>query len=67
MLLKATALASTVSLFDLTGRAKTLVAETYAPYEIFIIVGLIYLSLGLVLQSLVRWWEAKIQLPYRGA
>ncbi|WP_180356153.1 ABC transporter permease [Aliirhizobium smilacinae] len=63
MLMKGTALASTISLFDLTGRAKTLVAETYAPYEIFILVALIYLLLGLALQSLVKWGEAKVRLP----
>ena len=35
-LLKSTALASTITITDMTGIARTIVAETYAPYEIFI-------------------------------
>ena len=35
-MLKATALASTVTLMDMTGVARTIVAKTFAPYEIFI-------------------------------
>jgi His/Glu/Gln/Arg/opine family amino acid ABC transporter permease subunit len=42
--LKATALASTVTLMDVTGVARTLVSETYAPYEIFIAAAVIYLA-----------------------
>jgi octopine/nopaline transport system permease protein len=45
-MLKTTALASTVTLSDLTGVARTVVAQTYAPYEIFISAALIYLALA---------------------
>lgn len=44
-LLKATALASTITLADMTGIARTIVAETYAPYEIFISLAVIYMTL----------------------
>lgn len=45
-MLKTTALASTVTLMDLTGVARTVVAQTYAPYEIFISAAIIYLTLA---------------------
>ena len=44
-MLKATALASTVTLLDVTGVARTIVSETFAPYEIFIAAAIIYLVL----------------------
>ncbi|HEX9752982.1 MAG TPA: ABC transporter permease subunit [Methyloceanibacter sp.] len=49
-MLKATALASTVTLMDMTGVARTIVAKTFAPYEIFIAAALIYLSMTWVIQ-----------------
>lgn len=54
MLMKATALASTVSLFDLTGRANIIDAETYVPLEIFVLAGLIYFLFAVFLQSVTR-------------
>ena len=50
MVVKSTALASTVSMMDLTGAARTIVADTYAPYEIFLTSGLIYLVLTVLFQ-----------------
>jgi len=43
---KATALASTVTLLDMTGVARTIVAQTFAPYEIFISVAIIYMVIA---------------------
>jgi polar amino acid transport system permease protein len=48
---KATALASTVTLLDMTGVARTLVAETFAPYEIFISVAIIYMVIAWMVQK----------------
>ena len=42
-LLKSTALASTITITDMTGIARTIVAETYAPYEIFISLAIVYM------------------------
>jgi polar amino acid transport system permease protein/octopine/nopaline transport system permease protein len=42
-MLKATSLASTVTVMELTGVASTIVARTYAPYEIFVTAAAIYL------------------------
>ena len=49
-LLKSTALASTITLLDMMGVARTIVAETYAPYEVFISLMVIYLVLTWMIQ-----------------
>lgn len=52
-LLKSTALASTITLMDMTGIARTIVAQTFAPYEIFISLAIIYMILTFFLQKLL--------------
>lgn len=52
-LLKSTALASTITLMDMTGIARTIVAQTYAPYEIFISLAIVYMVLTFLIQKLV--------------
>ncbi len=47
---KATALASTITLLDMTGVARTLVAQTFAPYEIFISAAIIYMAMAWMIQ-----------------
>ncbi|MCF6327022.1 MAG: ABC transporter permease [Devosiaceae bacterium] len=50
-LMKATSLASTITLMDMTGIARTIVAQTFAPYEIFISLAIIYMILTWVIQK----------------
>jgi polar amino acid transport system permease protein len=52
-LLKSTALASTITLMEMTGIARTIVAQTYAPYEIFISLAIVYMVLTFLIQKLV--------------
>lgn len=59
-MLKATALASTVTLLDITGVARTIVAKTFAPYEIFIAAAIIYLSLTWLFQRGFGLLEARM-------
>ncbi len=49
-MMKATALASTVTLLDVTGVARTIVADTFAPFEIFIVAAIIYLVMAWLFQ-----------------
>ncbi|MEN8246717.1 MAG: ABC transporter permease subunit [Thermodesulfobacteriota bacterium] len=49
-MLKATSLASTITLLDMTGVARTIVAQTFAPYEIFISTAVIYLVMTTIFQ-----------------
>jgi octopine/nopaline transport system permease protein len=61
---KATSLASTVTLLELTGSARLLTSETYAPYEIFLGAGLVYLAINNVLLWGVRRLEASLNHPH---
>ena len=56
-LLKSTALASTITIADMTGIARTIVADTYAPYEIFISLAIVYLIFTFILQKLFGYIE----------
>ena len=51
-LLKSTALASTITIADMTGIARTIVADTYAPYEIFVSLAIVYMIFTFFLQKL---------------
>jgi His/Glu/Gln/Arg/opine family amino acid ABC transporter permease subunit len=55
---KATSLASTVTLLELTGTARLLTAETYAPYEVFLGAGIVYLAINYALLRGLRALEA---------
>jgi His/Glu/Gln/Arg/opine family amino acid ABC transporter permease subunit len=59
---KATSLASTVTLLELTGTARLLTSETYAPYEVFLGAGLVYLAINYLLMSGLRRLERHINL-----
>ncbi|WP_063034087.1 MULTISPECIES: ABC transporter permease [Pseudomonas] len=54
LMLKASALASTVTLLELTGMARTIIARTYLPVEIFFAAGLFYLLMS---YALVRFFK----------
>jgi len=49
-LMKSTALASTITLLDMMGVARTIVAETFAPYEVFISLAVIYMVMTFFIQ-----------------
>ncbi len=59
-LMKSTALVSTITLLDMMGIARTIVAETYAPYEIFISLMVIYLILTWIIQRSFGWMERRM-------
>ena len=49
LMLKASSLASTITLLELTGMARTVIAKTYLPVEIFFAAGMFYLLISYVL------------------
>ena len=57
LMLKASALASTVTLLELTGMARTIIARTYLPVEIFFAAGVFYLVIAFVLVRAFRLLE----------
>ncbi|MFT5503837.1 MAG: octopine/nopaline transport system permease protein [Gammaproteobacteria bacterium] len=64
-LLKSTALASTITLLDMMGIARTIVAETYAPYEVFISLMVIYLIITWAIQRTFGWIEKRMSRHVR--
>ncbi len=57
LMLKSSALASTITLLDLTGMARTIQARTYTPVELFTAAGVIYLVMAAVVIGLFRFME----------
>lgn len=59
LMLQGSAIASAVTLTDLTGAGRTVYARFYAPFEAFIFTGLLYLLLTFVLLGLFKLAERK--------
>lgn len=62
LMLKASSLASTITLLELTGMARTIIARTYLPVEIFFAAGLFYLAMTFILVQVFRWLERKLRV-----
>lgn len=60
LMLKASSLASTITLIELTGAARKIVAQTFSPYEVFISAALIYLGITFVVVQLCGRMERHI-------
>lgn len=59
-LLQSTSLVSTITLLDLTGVARRVIAQTFAVYEVFIAAANIYLVMVYALVYLFRWMERRL-------
>ena len=62
LMLKASSLASTITLLELTGMARTVIARTYLPVEIFFAAGLFYLLMTFILVQIFRWLERVLRV-----
>lgn len=65
LMLKGSALASTITILDLTGMARTIIARTYTPIEIFLAAGVIYLAISMLVIAIFKQIE-KRQNSYLG-
>ena len=63
LMVKATSLTSTITLMDITGIANRLISRTFAPVEIFIAAGAIYLFLNFCASRLIKHLEWRLT-PY---
>ena len=63
LMVKATSLVSTITLMEVTGIARLIIAKTFSPVEIFIVAGLIYLTINFIITRLVSYCEIKLT-PY---
>jgi len=64
---KGTALASTVTLLEITGIARQIASRTYAPLEIFTAAGILYLAINVLAVAGVRALERRLTPEARGA
>ena len=67
LLIKATSLASTITILEITGIAKKIIAATYQPIEVFLIAGAIYLSINFVVTRAVSMTEYRLNRHLRGS
>ena len=65
LMVKSTSLASTITILDVTGEAKKIIAATWSPVEVFIIAGAIYLTLNFVVTRAVMMAEYKLNAHQR--
>ena len=63
LVMKASALASAVTVAEMTGAARALVARTYAPFEVFTVAGVFYLLLALCFAWVFKWIERRLAVP----
>ena len=64
--LQSTSLASIVTVLDLTGVARVIIARTFSPYELFITIALFYLALTYATLWLFRQIEARLYRHLKG-
>lgn len=60
LMVKATSLASTITILDITGIAQKIISATWSPIEVFIIAGAIYLSINFLVTRFIQWAEIKL-------
>ncbi|GAA0788996.1 ABC transporter permease [Marinobacterium sediminicola] len=60
LMLKSSSLASTITLLDITGAARTIIARTYTPLEIFLAAGVLYLIITAVMIGCFRLLEMRL-------
>lgn len=63
LMVKATSLASTITLMEVTGIARRMIAQTFAVFELFIVAGVIYLVLNFIATRLIKFAEWRLT-PY---
>ena len=60
LILKGSALASTITLLDITGVTRVIVARTFAPYELFLMAAIMYLALTLIIVRTLKYTELRL-------
>jgi len=60
LMVKSSSLASTITLLEVTGIARGIIAQTFAPVEIFIVAGAIYLAINFLVSRAIRYAEWRL-------
>ncbi|MGH6942709.1 MAG: ABC transporter permease [Geminicoccaceae bacterium] len=66
LMVKATSLASTITLMEVTGIARSIISRTFEPVEIFIVAGAIYLCINFLVTRALRHLEWRLTPDLRG-
>ena len=66
LMMKSTALASLVTVWEVTGTAQRLISQTYRTFEVFICAAIIYLVLNFLVIRLMRLLEYMVSPHLRG-
>ena len=67
LMVKATALASVITLMEVTGLAAKLISETYRAIEVFIVAGAIYLAINYVITRIIQMIDHRLTPNLRPA
>jgi octopine/nopaline transport system permease protein len=67
LMVKATSLASIITLMEVTGIASRIISETYRAVEVFICAGAIYLAINFIISRGVAWLEHRLSAHVRSA
>ncbi len=60
LIVKSSSLASTITILEITGIAKKIIAATYAPIEVFIIAGSLYLMINFIVTRVIEYTEHRL-------
>lgn len=60
LIIKSSSLASTITIMEITGIAKKIIAATYAPVEVFVISGSIYLVMNFIVTRIFHATERRL-------
>lgn len=64
IILKSTSLASTITLLDVMGMTQRLITQTYDTIQLYVLAGIIYLSLNIILLSLFKFVTQRKTIAY---
>jgi octopine/nopaline transport system permease protein len=67
LMVKATSLASIITLMEISGLATKIISDTYRAVEVFIVAGAIYLAINFVLTRLVQFADHRLTPHLRSA
>ena len=60
LMVKASSLISIITLMEITGIARTIISKTYAPVEIFLVAGSIYLFINFLIVMSINFAENRL-------
>ena len=64
LMIKASSLVSVITIMEMTGIARKIISKTFAPIEVFIAAGIIYLALNYLVTVIFKKIEKKYTISY---